>query len=112
MPLDLASLRRLAQAATPGPWRVGDGSFASENLIADVRGVSVWGPYHATSCGEEAAYIASVSPDVLLALLAEVERLRAALKNYGSHEEDCTCGLERFQHKCSCGLDAALTGGI
>lgn len=37
-----------------------------------------------------------------LALIAEVRRLRAALKLYGAHAEDC------YLVPCSCGFDQAL----
>jgi len=49
---------------------------------------------------------------------AKIERLKAALKKYGSHQDGCT-----FEHtydpdqaavipgRCTCGLDNALKGG-
>ena len=79
MSLDLKALRTLAAQATPGPWRVGDGSFSSENLIANVRGVEVWGPYRATACGKEATYIAACSPTTVLALLDTLEQTQEDL---------------------------------
>lgn len=53
-------------------------------------------------------------------LLAEVERLRAALERYGQHEDDCPAAApyqarlardddgSRASYPCTCGLDAAL----
>lgn len=68
-------LRRLAEAATPGPWwdahRSAHGVrriFRDRDLIADV-------PIEA-----DAAYLAACSPHAILALLDERDRLREALE--------------------------------
>ena len=92
---DVTELRRLAEAATPGPWE-SDGLEVCQHW-------SLPEPWHAVvnaeiSCGPycyggsvrpierdaDAAYIAALSPDVVLALLderdalaAKVERVRA-----------------------------------
>jgi hypothetical protein len=43
--------------------------------------------------------------------LAEVRRLKAALRRYGQHSD--TCGRAHYEGNvpCRCGLDAALEGG-
>ena len=76
---DLAELRRLAEAATPGPW-----STAAFQLVIDVAQRIDVG-----MCGhrDDAAFIAAANPAVVLALLdvaaerdalaAKVERVRA-----------------------------------
>jgi hypothetical protein len=92
-------LKRLAAAATPGPWRSCWEYEPDVNDLNEVAIVStapslggaekfvmglIWydGP-HAGCTKENAAYIAAVSPDVALATLAYVEALEAALKDQG-----------------------------
>ena len=86
--IDTASLRRLAQAALS----------------------------HGPMTKEESAYFAACSPDVLLALLAEVERLTEALKRYGKHDNNtCEVYFKQFRGEkvdCTCGFESALTGGL
>ena len=74
---ELDQLRALAQAATPGPWRVEAQGHASQG-VARVNNLEVAPPdsVELAHCATDAAYIAAVSPDVVLALLDEVERLR------------------------------------
>lgn len=61
-------LRRLAEAATPGPWdctvHIGDGEER-------VTVIGLTEPGH----GHDANYIAAVSPDVILALLDRLDAL-------------------------------------
>ena len=88
---DYQELRKKAEVATSGPWKFSsyqdiqtDGSMAPGNLgavfTADSRYLTV-----ASSCWDgDAMYIAAASPDVVLALLDEVERLRAALAFYAA----------------------------
>jgi hypothetical protein len=91
----MTDLCALAEAATPGPWTL-DGRgwqwwIASCGIGDD--GMAVWSPNSPTpdhdgeredDGGEadrrNAAYIAAVSPDVVLALLDERDALRAAAK--------------------------------
>ena len=101
---DLTELRRLAEAATPGPWE-SDGLEVCQHW-------SLPEPWHAVvnaeiSCGPycyggsvrpierdaDAAYIAALSPAVVLALLderdalaAKVERVRALHASSGTAE--------------------------
>ena len=88
---DLAELRRLAEAATPGPWEWDD-DHARPGLRhgRSFGGVlfrcgALYGPDAA-----DAAFIAAANPAVVLALLAErdalaakVERVRALHKSSG-----------------------------
>lgn len=84
MTTDYARLRALAEAATPGPWSAGEttdwedvpqASVNSSNapITWDDHGGEVFKP-------EDAAYIAAVNPPTLIALLDELERLRAERK--------------------------------
>ena len=77
MTIDHAELRRLAIAATPGPWT------ADGDLVAQPRG-----HYRIPICGGDqcnflipvdAEFIAAANPMTVLALLDEVDRLRALL---------------------------------
>lgn len=75
----LKRLRDLARQATPGPWRVehrvyGEQEVASVNVLEIVPPSSVELAHWII----DADYIAAASPDAVLALLQEVERLRAA----------------------------------
>ena len=74
---ELNQLRGLAKAATPGPWRVEAQGHASQE-VARVNNLEVAPPdsVELAHCATDAAYIAAVSPDVVLALLSEVELLR------------------------------------
>jgi hypothetical protein len=70
-PVDLAELRRLAEAATPGPWETNDPGIVI---------FSEWGGWLAEDGTEnqeaDAAYIAAASPDVILRLLDDLTRPR------------------------------------
>ena len=97
---DVTELRRLAEAATPGPW-----ATAAFQLVIDVaRRIDVG------MCGhrDDAAYIAAANPAVVLALLdaaaerdalaAKVERVRALhhegapFVRPGGQDRRCSCG--------------------
>jgi len=78
---ELDQLRALAHAATPGPWRVEAQGHAWQE-VARVNNLEVAPPdsVELAHCADDAAYIAAVSPDVVLGLIAEVERLRLLLR--------------------------------
>ena len=88
----LQTLRTLAEKAVTGPWRIGPESAAQRESLTDFqmamqgrcvlyasRNESDWIADLAVSVQPEgriaAAYIASASPDVMLALLDEIQRL-------------------------------------
>lgn len=95
MKLDLVKLRKLAASATqPGLWSV---SEEHPNLILDANG------FWLAAVGrdpKDAAFIAACSPDVVLALLDEVERLRAIAEN-------AACWLESNSDKSARRFHAA-----
>jgi uncharacterized small protein (DUF1192 family) len=70
---ELDQLRDLAQAATPGPWRVEAQGHAPQQ-VARVNNLEVAPPasVELAHCATDAAYIAAVSPDVVLGLIDEV----------------------------------------
>lgn len=86
----IAELRRLAEAATPaeaGGWTC---PSKTDDGIAD------------------AAYIAAANPQVVLALLDDLQAAREALHRYGRHDPECLAGGKLISEvKCVCGLDAA-----
>ena len=75
MTIDIENLRRLAQAATPGPWASGR---AGE--IWDRKGNQI-GHIVEGFPGPEgtAAHIAAANPKTVLGLIEEIERLRGLL---------------------------------
>lgn len=70
---ELDQLRALARAATPGPWRVEAQGHAWQE-VARVNNLEVAPPasVELAHCATDAAYIAAVSPDVVLGLIDEV----------------------------------------
>lgn len=72
---DRAELRRKAEAATPGPWEIGDGCVQS---TLDGHPLVTVG-----QCDEDEQYIAAANPAAVLALLDQLdaaERERDGLK--------------------------------
>jgi hypothetical protein len=86
MPADQrAELKRLAQAATGGPWAADGARLTVERLSPGRPKEWVLAAfYDFTSRGDEAqantAYIAAVSPDIALATISYVEALEAEVK--------------------------------
>mgnify|MGYP001389431823 CR=1 FL=1 len=81
-PERLAELRRIAEAATPGPWRVnkygsiGAGELGIDPVIANVE--PFWSKEEREKYGDHgdnARHIATFDPPTVLALLDEIERL-------------------------------------
>lgn len=80
-PAELDQLRALAQSATPGPWHV-EAYGHSAQRVAQVNNLEVApsNDVELAHCAADAAYIAAVSPDVVLGLIDEVDRLRLLLR--------------------------------
>lgn len=70
--IDLAALRALAEAATPGPWR-------SDGLRVRQHEASTFAVAQAFY-KKDAAYIAACSPNVVLGLIARIEDLEEKCK--------------------------------
>lgn len=85
---DIKRLKRLAEQATPGPWRVNMKGH-SYHEVARVNDLEIAPPNSVdlSHWTVDAAYIAAASPDVVLALLDEIERLRAALTKANAQAE-------------------------
>lgn len=82
-PERLAELRALAEAATPGPWEIDSHTHydvAPPAVDWQIVDLERWRGYtNNVGFGEDEAtarYVAGVSPDVVTALLDEIERLR------------------------------------
>lgn len=71
---DHVTLRRLAEAATPGPWH--DKTHCTVNSGAPLFEVVADTEMDHARTVENASYIAAAHPAAILALLDEVERLR------------------------------------
>lgn len=81
---DLAKLKALAEAATPGPWSY-DGSYVCPARVeAGTTYVETWRSVADCHQPENTQFIAAANPAVVLELIAENERLREA------HEQVCT----------------------
>lgn len=95
--VDLVKLRELAQAATPGPWvyDAGDGRKNQRmNLMEEVVSeydqsrplvtllATAWKPERHKCAVANATFIAAANPAAVLELIAEIERLREALKPF------------------------------
>ena len=94
-----AKLRAAAMAATPGPWstraeraRPRAIVVAGTEQVADAAEHVHWTD---SQCEANAAYIASASPDVVIALLDQLDALRAAL------EEACDGWRQFVMHTSS-----------
>ena len=93
---DTGRLRELAQAATPGPW-----------VLSEPQGNWIW-PHICNTYGsrrEDAAYIAAVSPDVLLALLTRLAAIETLCEELMEFERGT------MQHVIGSRLDLLLSGG-
>lgn len=86
--VDIGELRKLAEAATPGPWaawkmmsRNAYGVVARHAQMAAVDVCGTWdsdgGDEHCVNGMINSAYIAAANPATIIALCDEVERLRA-----------------------------------
>ena len=103
---DLDALREKAEKATPGPWRVSPGTLTR----VDGHRAFVASTFFSVGALDQlyanAEYVAAVPPDVLLAILAENERLR----KYARHLSGCRMERILGPSECSCGLTDALAG--
>lgn len=96
--LDHAALRALAEAATPGPFRRVSFADGTEGVVATIQGTTM---ELATCCNglarANADYIAAAHPQAVLALLDEVERLRAAIEQAfrEGHATGWDAGMQR-----------------
>lgn len=98
--IDYTKLRELAQAATPGPWWQGRYSVGAGGLASDPDAVVL----HNAATLPDAEYIAAVSPDVVLALLDEIDTLRGP--DSDDRDELITAPIVRALHEMRSQRDA------
>jgi hypothetical protein len=87
--INLDALEAKARAATPGPWYIGWISETNDDGEDDAEVESTSGGLVCTShrrCNEP--YLAAMSPDVALEMIAELKRLRG-LERKPEHGMDC-----------------------
>lgn len=100
----LADLERLARAATPGPWfcdASNVGCWVSRGTSHRDRGESVTDEVSFP----DGAFIAAADPLAVLAMVAEVRRLRAEV---AAERERCAAVVGRLAEPgCGCGECAA-----
>lgn len=77
MNVNIEELKRLAEAATPGPWMhiFGD-SVVYDRMSDGCRGNSIVAkPFGSTTNNANLSYIAAANPATILALIADFERI-------------------------------------
>jgi len=99
-PAQLDEIEAAAKAATPGPWVAeyggGEEVVLPSDALSTLEAVCVTKLFHRQA---DAKHIAGLSPDVALALVAEVRELRAKVERvrevhepYGCSEPGCIDG--------------------
>lgn len=101
----MTDLRKLAEAATPGPWHMlGEDydPFQYQVFTVDHNRLvaHLWPPEKAN-----AAFVAAASPDVILGLLDENERLRAALIGLANFRGLGPGGVQRMRQLARAALE-------
>jgi hypothetical protein len=112
----LRDIEEKAKAATPGPWEKGEAG-ARCYVYPTTGPMNSWAVLAAHRSEEDAAYLASVSPDAVLSLLERLKKAEAvkrAWSQHGAHVEHgarCYWALRRdVSHPapdalgCDCGL--------
>lgn len=92
------ALRALARQATPGPWDI-EGPGPVGLLVTALHGTPVCKPY-----ADNAAYLGSLAPGVLVSLLDQIDTLERAS---GTACRECVeSGIDMGDIHCrSCGAD-------
>jgi hypothetical protein len=99
----LADLRQKAEAATPGEWLIGYGGMAGDDyavIITRFWKNEICELNPRSYRRENAEFITACNPAVMLALVAEIERLRDRLDdlecpNCGNQPKFCMCEVEQ-----------------
>ncbi len=109
---DHAELRRVAKAATPGPWScnrhwaiVGGPTLEFTNGAAQQQiAMACWQSWmHEEELRNNAEFIAANNPKTVLALLDEIDRLKAENCAHKDTQKHCEC-LEQYLKECASAL--------
>ena len=106
--IDTKELRRLAQAATPGPWWVNqDGlNHGFERGVLEINANDWHALAGAWAINDEmpseegaanAAFIAAANPAAINELLDRLEAAESVLKDFGTTAQEVECWLERYK---------------
>lgn len=107
--VDPADLRRLAEAATPGPWDFGCGlSDWAITTHSDDPGDDTH--IATTPHGQDGEYIAAANPTVVLALLDELDALRAQVHSFASEIVQMHQDRDAYDTALEAQLEEALNG--
>ena len=94
---DHSELKKLADAATPGPWGYSGSYIAPLRTEEDGASyVEMWRPVAQANNPENSKFIAAANPAVVLALIAEVEELRKDADRFGFIEQDASSGMSKI----------------
>ncbi|HCF3885658.1 TPA: ead/Ea22-like family protein [Pseudomonas aeruginosa] len=74
---DHAELRRLAEAATPGPWGRDGFYIHTTRKEGGTTYVETWNTLAGIARKENAEFVATANPKTVVALLDEIDRLKA-----------------------------------
>lgn len=100
----LLARRELAEKATPGPWKPGTSVFLKQETIIASMGYIAAEPIgvsYPTTC-YNFAHIAANSPDVVMADIDEILRLRAEVEFWRQETQDVR---ENFERTLQCERD-------
>jgi len=87
MTTDLDNLRKVAEAATPGPWEMREGNpqMGGRNFTLRVQGkAGIRMSAHCYGFNGDPEFIATFDPPTILALLSRLEQAESALSNQTS----------------------------
>lgn len=78
MTVDLEELKRLAKAATPGPWQVSLNGSGEDGWVEDSNSQYLTTGYEGEMAAKDVRFIAAANPAAVLALIERVEELTGA----------------------------------
>lgn len=92
---DLQELKKMAEAATPGPWFVAKHPNDDGTVDIETGRLSDWGPCYNCEYGT-ADFIAAANPETVLALITELEQCRKDAERYRLLRID---GVEHYDNE-------------
>ena len=95
MTVDLEELKRLAKAATPGPWQVSLNGSGEDGWVEDSNSQYLTTGYEGEMAAKDVRFIAAANPAAVLALIErveEAERHAAFLTDWSQATTEVVCG--------------------